>query len=190
MFLTRYENDSSERRQLLEQLNDGEYPSLNWMCKNPLVDASIPPGLRKWKPTDIYGTPPVALPRARPSAWKDDMNEALRKFLAALDDTVRPQATALNFFRIDSTDTDKRYEIPVPPLYIRRSFEGDGEGVGVDLLYQTRYLAENKIGVPLFTANLQQYQQELCDGTMKIITNSTVVNTNRVYLKRFVLVIS
>ena len=29
VFLTRYENDSSERRQLLEQLNDGEYPSLN-----------------------------------------------------------------------------------------------------------------------------------------------------------------
>ena len=93
------------------------------------------------------------------------MTGVLSGFLEALDDSVRPKASAVNFFRIDM---DERYEIPVPPLYIRRAVEGDGGGVGVDLLYQARYLAENKTGVPLFTANLQQYKDELRDGTMKI----------------------
>ena len=175
VFLTRYENDSSERRQLLEQLNDGEYPSLDWMLENPLIDASIPPGSKKWKPIDIHGTPPFALPRARPSAWKDDMTGVLNGFVERLEDTSTvlpppppPQATWVNFFRNDLVNNE-RYEIPVPPKYIRRACDrGDNGGTGNDLILQAHHLARNYTRVPLFTANLQQYKDQLNDDTMKI----------------------
>lgn len=170
VFLTRYENDSSERRQLLEQLNDGEYPSLNWMCNNPLIDASIPPGSKKWTPIDHHGTPPFALPRARPSAWKDDMTGVLNGFVERLEDTPPsppPQATTVNFFRHDLVNNE-RYEIPVPPKYISRACEEENGGAGKDLIFQAHYLARNYTRVPLFTANLQQYKDQLNDDTMKI----------------------
>ena len=165
IFLLKYENDSPERNVLMNQLNAGEYPSLDWMLENPLIDATIAPGSNKWKPTGIHDTPPYGRPKAKPTDIKDALTGVLSGFLEALDDSVRPVASAVNFFRIDM---DERYEIPVPPLYIRRAVEGDGGGFGVDLLSQARYLAENKTGVPLFTANLQQYKDELRDGSMKI----------------------
>ena len=75
----------------------------------------------------------------------------------------------VNFFRIDrNISPNERYDIPVPPEYIRRAYNGENGGVGVDLLFQARYLARNKTFVPLFSANLQQYTEEFKNGTMKI----------------------
>ena len=39
IFLLKYENDSSDRNKLMNRLNAGEYPSLDWMLDNPLIDA-------------------------------------------------------------------------------------------------------------------------------------------------------
>ena len=62
-----------------------------------------------------------------------------------------------------------RYEIPVPPKYIRRACDrGDNGGTGNDLILQAHHLARNYTRVPLFTANLQQYKDQLNDDTMKI----------------------
>ena len=75
----------------------------------------------------------------------------------------------VNFFRIDTDiSPNERYDIPVSPKYIQRARNGEFGGVGTDLIYQARYLAKYKTGMPLFTANLQQYREELEDGRMKI----------------------
>ena len=169
VFLMKYENDSPDRRQLMNELNDGVYPSLDWMLDNPLVDNTIPPGLKNWKPINKHGIPPYGLPKAKPSSIKNELKETLDGFLESLNETVRPEATMVNFFRIDrNISPNERYDIPVPPEYIKRAYNGENGGVGVDLLIQARYLARNKTYVPLFSANLQQYTEEFKDGTMKI----------------------
>ena len=85
-----------------------------------------------------------------------------------LGDVYKRQATAVNFFRNDLVNNE-HYEIPVPPKYIRRACDrGENGGAGKDLIQQAHYLAKNYTRVPLFTANLQQYKDQLNDGTMQI----------------------
>ena len=169
VFLMRYENDSPDRRNLMNELNDGVYPSLDWILDNPVVDNTIPPGSKKWKPINQHGIPPYGLPKAKPLSIKNELKEALDKFLESFNETIRPEATMVNFFRIDrNISPNERYEIPVPPKYIRRAYNEENHGTGFDLLFQARYLARNKKFVPLFSANLQQYTEKFKDGSMKI----------------------
>ena len=98
-----YENESTSRKDLIDKLNSGEYPSLNWMNQFNLIDPSIWPGQKEWPPTqDKRGwIPPYAIPREKPSNRSSNKrnDEALNSLLTEIKKVNETTKGGVQFIR-------------------------------------------------------------------------------------------
>ena len=69
LILNEYEGNTPDGAEVIQQLQQGKYPSLDWMTECDRLDPSIFPGQKEWPPlSDKRGhIPPAALGKEKPN---------------------------------------------------------------------------------------------------------------------------
>lgn len=94
--MTRYENQTPERSKVIEKLKKGDYPSLDWMVEDNLLDPAITPGQQQWPPTnDTRGyMPPLGVPRKKAADPSSQFREDSTTFMKQMKDILTATTTS------------------------------------------------------------------------------------------------
>ena len=130
IILNKYEQDTSERKQLLEKLAAGEYPSLSWMDDDPILRNEIKPGQQLWPPVTPTGTPPHGFEKEKPSSSKQSMADLTGGFLSRMKEIATmsttnavKKPTSITIFT-RSKEQNNYHSISLAPATVRECTNG------------------------------------------------------------------
>ena len=89
--MSQYQNQTPEKSKILEKLKQGNYPSLDLMVKDNLLDPAITPGQQGWPPTnDTIGyMPSLGVPKKKAIDQSSHFQEDSTAFMIQMKEIQR-----------------------------------------------------------------------------------------------------
>ena len=94
--MTQYENQTPERSKIIDKLKQGNYPSLDLMVKDNLLDPAITPGQQGWPPTnDTRGyMPSLGVPKKKAIDQSSHFQEDSTAFMIQMKEILAATTSA------------------------------------------------------------------------------------------------